>query len=279
MKIDTFSKQILFSTVRVIAQDGESVGTAFLVSKQVTPESQQIFLVTNKHVIAKVDDSGKVIGSFSKGQISFIKQNNGEPMLGQSFSVNFEPNFSETFLQHSDENVDLAICNISNIYNKITQELKQSLYIKSIPIDLIPNSEVSFDAIEDVLFVGYPNGIRDEKNHIPLIRKGMTATPFEIDYNGQKKFLIDAQVFPGSSGSPVFIRENNLKGGNLTLGERYYFVGVISKVFFRNEKGQIIEVVAPTSTATNAVTKQMIGLGLCEKASQIHEMIEMLTIK
>ena len=277
MKIDTFSKQILFSTVRVIAQDGESVGTAFLVSKQVTPESQQIFLVTNKHVIAKADESGKITGSFSKGQISFIKQKDGEPILGDSFAVNFDPNFTETFLQHPDETVDLAICNISNIYNKITQELEQSIYIKAIPIALIPTADTSFDAIEDVLFVGYPNGIRDEKNHIPLIRRGMTATPFEIDYNGQKKFLIDAQVFPGSSGSPLFIRENNLKGGNLTLGEKYHFVGVISKVFFRNEKGQIIEAVAPTNTATTALTKQMIGLGLCEKSSQINEMIEMVT--
>lgn|SRR3989344_1819434 len=276
MKIDTFPKQIMFSTVRVIAQDGASVGTAFLVRKKISEEQQQIFLVTNKHVIAQADAAGKIIGSYSKGQLTFIKQKDGEPSFGDSFTLTIDPNFSGSFLQHPEENVDLAICNISDIYNKITQELKQNIYIKAIPLELIPSAEVSFDAIEDVLFVGYPNGMRDEKNHTPIIRKGMTATPFEIDYEGQKKFLIDAQVFPGSSGSPVFIKENNFKQGSLTLGERWHFVGVISKVFCRNEQGQIIETVAPTNTALSVVSRQMIGLGLCEKSSQINEMIDML---
>lgn len=276
MKIDTFPKQTLFSTIRVIAQDGASVGTAFLVLRKQDEKSSQIFLVTNKHVIAKADEVGKIIGDYDKGQIAFMKQKDGSPLFGDSFTFTVSPDFTKMFFQHPDKDVDLAICNISNIYNKITQELKQEIYIKAIPLDLIPADDVSFDAIEDILFVGYPNGMRDEKNHTPIIRKGMTATPFEIDYEGRRQFLIDAQVFPGSSGSPVFIRENNFKNGSLTLGERWYFVGVISKVFFRNEEGQITEGVAPTDAALTTISRQMIGLGLCEKASQINDMIGML---
>src|SRR5437763_136516 len=34
---------------------------------------------------------------------------------------------------------------------------------------------------------------------------GVTANPLQADYDGRPVFLIDASVFPGSSGSPVVI--------------------------------------------------------------------------
>jgi len=278
---NTFLKQLLFSTVRIIADTDDparkSVGTGFLVAKKIDDTQQQIFLITNKHVIAKADNAGKIIGKFGKGSFSFIRNEGDNPKLGDSVVINAE-NLTDMFVQHPDDEVDLAICNISNLYNQITQNLKQNIFIKTIPIEMIPSETESFDAIEDVLFVGYPNGIFDQKNHLPIMRRGITASPFEIDFNGAKKFLIDAQVFPGSSGSPVFIKEQNLKNGTLSLGsERYFFVGIISKVFHRDETGDLIESVAPTSPSANSfAVKQMIGLGICEKSSQILDLITLL---
>lgn len=60
------------------------------------------------------------------------------------------------------------------------------------------------DAVNDILMVGYPNGIWDEYNNLPIVRKGITATHPNIDYQNRKEFMIDAACFPGSSGSPVF---------------------------------------------------------------------------
>ena len=146
---------------------------------------------------------------------------------------------------------------------------------------MIPKESEDFDAIEDVLFVGYPNGIFDQKNHLPIMRRGITASPYNVDFNGSKKFLIDAQVFPGSSGSPVFIKEQNLRNGTLRLGtENYFFVGIISKVFHRDETGDLIESVVPTSPNANSFSvKQMIGLGICEKSNQILELIDLVNKK
>jgi len=281
MNTNTFLKQLLFSTVRIIADTEDpakqSVGTGFLVVKKIDESQEQIFLVTNKHVIAKADNTGKVIGKFTKGTFSFIKNEGVSPKLGDSVVINVE-NLTDIFFQHTDELVDLAIYNISDLYNQITQQLKQEIFIRSIPIEMIPTESESFDAIEDVFFVGYPNGIFDQKNHLPIMRRGITASPYEVDFNGGKKFLIDAQVFPGSSGSPVFIKEQSLKNGTLQLGsEKYFFVGIISKVFHRDETGELAESVAPTSPTANSFSvKQMIGIGICEKSNQILELIEML---
>lgn len=283
MEPNTFLKQLLFSTVRIVADTEDpkkkSIGTGFLVHKKIDDKTQQIFLVTNKHVIAKADNTGNIIGKFSKASFSFVKNENNHPKLGESVVINTE-NLTDIFLQHPDENVDLAICNISELYNHLSQN-KQNIFIRTIPIEMIPKESENFDAIEDVLFVGYPNGIFDMKNHLPIMRRGITASPYNVDFNGGKKFLIDAQVFPGSSGSPVFIKEQNLRNGTLRLGvENYFFVGIISKVFHRDETGDLIESVAPTSPTTNSFSvRQMIGLGICEKSNQILELIELVNKK
>lgn len=281
MQANTFLKQLLFSTVRIVADTDEvgkkSVGTGFLIAKKISDTQQQIFLVTNKHVISKAENNGKVVGNFKKAFFSFIKNEKGNPKLGDSVTINIE-NLTEMFFLHPDESVDLAICNISNLYNQITQNLKQDIFIRTIPIEMIPAESETFDALEDVLFVGYPDGIFDQKNHLPIMRKGITASPFEVDFNGGKKFIIDAQVFPGSSGSPVFVKEQNMKNGNLRLGsERYFFVGVISRVFQRNQIGNFKQVIAPTSAKDNEFSvQQMIGLGICEKSNQIPYLIDLL---
>lgn len=59
-------------------------------------------------------------------------------------------------------------------------------------------------ALEDIVMIGYPTGIWDSKNNMPIIRKGVTATPPNQDYEGRAEFMIDAACFPGSSGSRCF---------------------------------------------------------------------------
>ena len=73
--------------------------------------------------------------------------------------------------------------------------------------NLAPNEETVLDIglVEEILFVGYPSGISDQFHNLPVARRGITATPASVDYEGRPVFLIDASVYPGSSGSPVFI--------------------------------------------------------------------------
>ena len=61
-----------------------------------------------------------------------------------------------------------------------------------------------FGQHEEIVFIGYPSGLRDEHNSTPLIRRGITASPIWNDFGNDPIFLIDAGVYPGSSGSPVF---------------------------------------------------------------------------
>ena len=92
----------------------------------------------------------------------------------------------------------------------IMQVLKeQGKHLDYAPIhaNLIPSQAelAKYGVFQEVKFVGYPIGIWDEKNNLPIMRRGMTATDPAIDYNGRGEFLVNAAVYPGSSGSPVYI--------------------------------------------------------------------------
>ena len=81
------------------------------------------------------------------------------------------------------------------------------IYVKYLTEDhlLNENDLANISHIEDVTIVGYPDGLSDTKNNLPLVRRGITASSLHYDFNGSSTFLIDAAIFPGSSGSPVYL--------------------------------------------------------------------------
>ena len=88
---------------------------------------------------------------------------------------------------------------------------------------------------EDVLVVGYPQGLWDKTRNLPLFRHGITSSHAMLDYNGESKFLIDCSIFPGSSGSPVFLYNfpAYVEDGKPSFGERCALLGVVSAVLTR----------------------------------------------
>jgi hypothetical protein len=89
---------------------------------------------------------------------------------------------------------------------------------------------------QQVLFVGYPNGIRDRMHNLPVARGGLLASLPTVDFDGEPDFLIDAKVWPGSSGSPVFVEGNSaqapfsligiLHSSRLVSGQPNTFIGL-----------------------------------------------------
>jgi hypothetical protein len=127
-------------------------------------------------------------------------------------------------------------------------------------------------------FIGYPNGIYDEHNLLPIVRRGITATPPAADYEGKRQVLIDASVFPGSSGSPVFVWDprgvaSHETGGRI-VGRSLYLLGVLSAVFFQEDTGRIEQVTIPTRQEPVAIFNRTIDIGVVLKASLIMETVE-----
>jgi len=254
-----------YITVRISGKtsSGDSVvGTGFYFNYE-----DRVFIVTNKHV---VDD---IIDGFFLLKRANVKNNQRTANLGEGIQVNIT---KDNFIGHPDPKIDVSVMNLSDIINELESN-GDYIFLKWITSKTFPNAEqveTFISSLEEVTFVGYPIGIWDTENLLPILRKGITATPFSIDFEGKKQFLIDASVFPGSSGSPVFMYSSGTyhdnKGGT-HIGSLLFFLGILAKVYIHNEEGDIIVEEAPTQLRAYVNIEQKIDLGIVLKNNVIVE--------
>jgi hypothetical protein len=273
MKVETGVEQLYFTTVRLETEGASisGVGTAALVSHQtenmVDTDENYTFLVTNKHVI-----EGAEIGRFFFTR----KDEGGNPRLGNQFNIVIS-DFEQRWTGHPSADVDIAVMPVGDILN--TARRMDDIFLVAIPSTMIPTQETlaQLDAVEDVTFVGYPNGLFDRKNLLPVVRRGTLASPPDVDYDGLPAFIVDASVFPGSSGSPVFIFGPSIRHRaeeGLRYSQRAIFLGVVSSVFFMNTSGEIEFAPIPTSFRASFSVAQMIDVGFAFRSSTVLETIE-----
>lgn len=258
---NTVSKQLLFTSVRVDTRtrDGsEGAGTAFVVCGT-HGGLTHTFLVTNRHVVEGA----------SHGSLVFTCGDEGRPVIGKGFKIEID-DFEQAWLFHPNAEVDLAITPLKPL-EALVHARQAQIYYHAIDLRLIPDAATTeqFDALETVLFVGYPNGVWDKANLMPILRRGTTATPMGLDFEGRPEFLVDAAVYPGSSGSPVFLYDKEAVGGR-----PLYFVGVISAVFFKEEATRLVSGPVPSSEPTGLFCSEMIDLGLVIKSSEVSQLVE-----
>lgn len=257
----TIQEQLLFTTLRIERLDAqgnvESIGTGFLLTHQVSEDAYKVYLISNKHVLA---------GAVSIA-ITFTKSKDGEADIGNAVRLPIA-NVAANVVDHPDPDVDIAILTCTNLFNLLPNQL----YFKAATYDMLATfDEPELSVAENVYFVGYPDNRYDIANNLPLIRMGLIASHPKYDFNGKPIFIIDAQVFPGSSGSPVYIdlTYENMKNGQIVVGKRNIkLLGIVSATMVRNNQLKAIQ------TATNFVTQEVLGLGIVFKATAIKELID-----
>jgi hypothetical protein len=227
MNLEDISTQLLYTTVPIwIDQGGGKVssGTGFIYNHQSkeAPQESIPFLITNFHVVS----GGK------GGMLEFVEREGELPAKGKRVRMQIDKPFLDSRL--GDKNVDLVAFPIAPAFRQLELAGKK-IFFRSVSNEILPSKAVVDDlsALEEITFIGYPSGIFDEHNSSPVVRRGITATPIWNDFKGEPCFLIDAGVFPGSSGSPVFLLNQGSYAtrSGLTIGTRLYFLGVISESF------------------------------------------------
>jgi hypothetical protein len=264
------SEQLTHCTVRIecTMNDGSlSSGTGFFFRCFDDGEKNLPVIVTNKHVI----DGAKII----KFNLT-LRGKGGGPIIGEHHIIELG-NTQHLWMLHPDPEVDLCVMPVENLLTQFASSGNE-FFFTSLDKSLIPSPEELADlgAIEDVVMVGYPNGIWDSKNNMPIVRRGVTATHPNLDYEGRKEFVIDAACFPGSSGSPVFLYNNggwfNKSNGTVMNSIRIKFLGVLYAGPQQTTTGEIRIVNVPTQQSAIAVMNVPINLGHIIKSSRLFEM-------
>lgn len=266
------AEQLAHSTVRIecdLAGGGVGTGTGFFYSLDKQGDQHVPVIVTNKHVVEGA----------TKGRFLLTLHNGTDgPAIGKVQAYELD-SFENRWVPHPDKSVDLCVMPIAPLLHE-AEKTNTRFFFLTLDKDLIPSAADLNDmlGLETIVMVGYPNGLWDKANNLPIFRQGVLASDYKYDWNGNKEFLIDAACFPGSSGSPVLLFEivSYQTRNALVMGSRIKLLGVLYAGPQHTIQGDIQVVTVPTLQKPVSVAGIPNNLGIVIKAEQLNAFEGML---
>ena len=191
---------------------------------------EDMWLVTNRHVvIPRIQDV-----EYAPTTLTFRLRK-----LGSSDVLNWEPiPLSADALDslakfHPDSTVDVAVINIYDILASRARGEREYVHPYFLHSgNFAGENNIEVEASSEVLVVGYPRGFYDDVNLFPIVKSGIIASRWKAGFRGRPYFLVDAKLFPGSSGSVVISKPTDLvvKEGKVMMADekQFAFLGVYS---------------------------------------------------
>lgn len=274
----SFLEQLCYNTTRIVTKTIDNQfkqATGFFLSFPLegNEDIKVPVLVTNRHVVSDAKELTIWVSA---------KDVNGDPADNTKVQITIDDITSKAIM-HPDPDVDLSIIPIARILEAAEHSTRTNLFFRTFPLNIVMNDARAkkLDAVEDIIMVGYPNGLWDEKNNRPIFRYGITATDPKVDYNGKREFMIDCACIQGSSGSPVIIYHKGLStdkfGKDAKVGGvDASLLGIQYSIPIRNTEGKMIKVVTPTSDEVKPVIGLPINLGFIVKSQCIFDFVPIL---
>jgi hypothetical protein len=168
------------------------IGTGFVVAPG---EGQETFLVTNRHVLKGNDHV-------------FLRFNYFQELKSKDYLVEFSPKGQAVWLGHEEEKIDVAAFRIDQ---KILKDEGIRLFFFQLDKNALlvaDMSRVGLSEGDSVFFLGFPMGlVSDVKKYNHVIARNAVLSRVKDVFNSERNnFIIDGNVMPGNSGSPVITR-------------------------------------------------------------------------
>ena len=197
---------INFTTAKVETYKSEKklgAASGFFYKK----ESRKYY-ITNRHVV--IDENKDYYPDKVKLRLHLSKAE-----LNKNHYLDlplYDANGDKIWYEHPNYNdikCDIAVIPLlpETLHSK-GMRIFDSSSITFIGSELIKVSEVN--PFGDLAVVGYPLEFYDNVNNLPVYRKAMIASQYGVDFNGKPYFLIDTNLHPGTSGSPVLNTHHTL---------------------------------------------------------------------
>jgi hypothetical protein len=263
-------KNLYYTTVRIqlFTKDDidDGCGTGFFFHFHEMDENNQGYLitllVTNRHVIEGAHTASLVL--------HLGPEENGIPM-GGLYDLDIE-DLSKKFRFHPDPDIDLCAMDITPYLTAIEEETEKPVHYQAFSEQHIPlpdELKQIFPA-SDVFMVGYPDGLWDESNNLPITRKGVTASHPFYDFNDKSRGVVDIGTYAGSSGSPIILYEPGIPTYDAPPKPIFHLLGILESFPHINAEGKITEKKIPSAKEKTTLTKIPIHLGYYIKAEELY---------
>lgn len=275
---------ITLCTLRLACSNGAAsgTGTGFLYAFriQITENDNEgiveiPMIVTNKHVVSNMMTLNTTMSLMPRNaQITDAAVSNADEHF--NFTIG---NLQEFIAFHPDPQVDLCAIPVGMLLQQIPAHLQLRHTFVTRDWHLTQQELGYTRPIEPVIMVGYPTGLWNEADNRPISRRGLTASHPAQRWNRERKFLIDAACFPGSSGSPVFLFEDGMirvAADGYGPGTRARFIGILFAGPVFNQQGRFEQRVIPTAIGTVPVIDGMMNLGYVAHADTVDDLIPVI---
>lgn len=144
---------------------------------------------------------------------------------------------------HPNPEVDVVAIKVDDLWTDLITKDSSRHIINPMQLtnrDLPDRFPVKLESTTDVIVCSYPHEFYDVENKFPIIKSGIIASSWNANFNGEPFFLVDAKLFPGSSGGMVLSKPVDIAiiNGQLMRSDekRFCLLGVYSGQFSHQEK-------------------------------------------
>lgn len=197
---------------------------------------QHIYVVTAKHVVqpTRLNKIKKLTYALRRGtpdHVEWQQMDLEQQELGKRLHL------------CAKESVDVAVIDVTDrLNNEIMDLLKKRSDVLLMNFahagEFPENSKIEVQPGDDVLVIGYPEGLYDAANKLPILKTGVLNTPIGLHFDGLDAFLIDFKYYEGSSGSLIIGKPTHfgINEGRLAVSEnrQYVFLGIYEGEYYAN---------------------------------------------
>jgi len=262
-----FTDSTVFISYKVDAQT-TCTGSGFIIGHGPNETINTIYLVTNKHVLPLENGPREITI-----RVNVISEAGGSTQVKEVIIPvrGDDHKFLPTVKLHPTPSTDVAVVDITKEaranHLTVTGGVLSDSWLMS--REDLKTSGVTLGY--EIYLLGYPASMYDPSNTAPLLRMGIIASDPVAGYSFNQRlqttfnfpahidgFLIDANVFPGSSGSMVVLRPGIVyKDGWPTFGgtaSQPRIIGIVSKS------------IPITDTALQITTRMAVGIAFSSES-------------
>jgi len=191
-----------------------------------TPGESQMFLITNRHVV--VEEKEQLFPDHLVIRLHTDASNlkESQPYTIPLYrEISGPPATKSKLWREANPQTDVVAIELN------TLDMKRFVFHAFNKDFLIP-SDIELGLGDPLVIIGYPLGFSDQLFNLPVAREGTVASVFPVPFQGQRYFLVDARLHPGTSGSPVITRPSNyfVENGTPTFSDKpvVFLVGIQS---------------------------------------------------